>query len=260
MSAWRVGAVEVQRVGEPDFELILPQDDATKALLAANRAWLDPYLTDDSSLRIGSSATVLRSEGRTIVVDPFLAFEPPDADERDARIERCVAALRDAGVDPDDVDDVVLTHIDGLGATTAFPKARYLLAAGEVGRHDVVAQAAIIQATGQLDEIEPVHAVTSEVRIESGVGHSPTHCVVFIESDGALACIGGHLFLHPAQVASPDPRAGLDEDPVTAAATRRSLLERLADATGWLIGPLWAAPGAGIVRRVGDRYQLSPSS
>ena len=260
MSVWRIGGVDVQRVGEPGFDLTLPQDDATKALLEANRSWLDPYLTDDGSLLIGSSATVLRSEGRTIVVDPFLAFEPIDVDEREARIDRCVTALRDAGIEPEDVDDVVLTHIDGLGVTTAFPRARYLLAAGEVDRHDVTDQAARIQGSGQLVEIEPVHAVTSEVRMESGVGHSPTHCVVFIESDGALACIGGHLFLHPAQVAAPEPRAGLDEDPVVAAATRRSLLERLADATGWLIGPLWAAPGAGIVQRVGERFQLSPSS
>ena len=260
MTTWRVGNVEVQRVGEPDFDVTLPQDDATTTLLAANRSWLAPYLTDENALLIGSSATVLRSEGRTIVVDPFLAFEPPDADERDARIERCVGALRAAGVDPADVDDVVLTHLDGLGTTTAFPNARYLLNGDELRRGDAVEQAAIIQGSGQLETIVPDHAVTSDVRIELAIGHSPSHCVVIIESDGELACIGGHLFLHPAQVSSPEPRAGLDEDPEVAAVTRRVLLARLADAKGWLIGPLWAAPGAGIVERAGERYQLSPSS
>ncbi len=154
----------------------------------------------------------------------------------------------------------MLTHLDGLGATTAFPNARYLLNGDELGRGDAAEQAAIIQASGQLEPIVPDHAVTSEVRIELAIGHSPSHCVVIIESAGELACIGGHLFLHPAQVLSPEPRAGLDEDPEVAAVTRRALLERLADAKGWLIGPLWAAPGAGIVERAGERYQLSPSS
>jgi len=250
----------VLRVGEPDFEVVLPQDDATTALLASNRTWLAPYVDHDLALRIGSSALVLRSEGRTIVVDPWLAFEPTDLDERAARVERLIGALRAAGVDPADVDDVVLTHLDGLGATTAFPNARYVLVAGELDRVDAADAAARIQASGQVATIEPDHAVTGAVRIEAGAGHSPTHAVVFIESGGALACIPGHLFLHPAQVAGPGPRDGLDEDPVTASLTRVALLERLADAEGLLIGPLFAAPGGGTVVRTGAGFQLSPSS
>jgi glyoxylase-like metal-dependent hydrolase (beta-lactamase superfamily II) len=158
------------------------------------------------------------------------------------------------------VDTVVLRHLDGLGATTAFTNARYVLPAGELDRVDAANEAARIQASGQVATIEPDHAVTGAVRIECGAGHSPSHSVVFVESGGRLACIAGHLFLHPAQVAAPGPRAGLDELPEVAGQTRVELLERLADAEGLLIGPLFAAPGGGTVVRTDSGYQLSPSS
>ena len=71
----------------------------------------------------------------------------------------------------------------------------------------------------------------------------------------------GHLFLHPAQVFSPDPRAGLDEDIELAAETRRGLLARAAEKGTLVIGPLWATPGAGTVVPAGepDRWRLEPA-
>jgi hypothetical protein len=52
--------------------------------------------------------------------------------------------------------------------------------------------------------------------------------------------------------------AGLDEDVATAAATRRTILERAADEGFALVGPLWPTPGAAHVRRTDDGFELIP--
>ena len=78
MRTWNLGSAEVTRVEDPGFELTLPQDDATTAALQRS-AWLAPqFVDDDWSLRIGSSATVIRAGDAVVLVDPFLAFGGDD--------------------------------------------------------------------------------------------------------------------------------------------------------------------------------------
>ena len=90
--------------------------------------WLAPhFVTDDWSLDIGSSCTVIRTPDAVALVDPFLAFD--DAERLGPRLQ----ALRDAGVEADDVDVVINTHVDGVGVNVlldgspTFPSARYLV-------------------------------------------------------------------------------------------------------------------------------------
>src|SRR3546814_4802359 len=72
---WGVGAVEITRVEDPGFDLTLSQDEETRKALAAAE-WLSPWsVTEDLSLRIGSSATIVRTPSAVVLVDPFLAFD-----------------------------------------------------------------------------------------------------------------------------------------------------------------------------------------
>src|SRR5688500_14985429 len=74
---WTIGAIEVIRVADPEFELVLPQDPDSAAVLKAT-PWLAPeFVTDEQALIIGSSAIVVRTPSAMIVVDPFLAFDDP---------------------------------------------------------------------------------------------------------------------------------------------------------------------------------------
>jgi glyoxylase-like metal-dependent hydrolase (beta-lactamase superfamily II) len=90
-------------------------------------------------------------------------------------------------------------------------------------------------------------------------GHSADHLAVAVESGNQHAVIAGHLFLHPAQVFAPGPRADLDESPEQAAVTRRALLARCAAEYALLIGPLFAEPGADRVITNGDNWRLEPA-
>jgi glyoxylase-like metal-dependent hydrolase (beta-lactamase superfamily II) len=258
---WTIGAVDVTRVADPGFELVLPQDPATTAILSAT-PWLSPaFVTADQSLRVGSSAIVLRTLSATIVVDPFLAFDDP------ARLAPRLAALRAAGVDPDDVDVVIDTHIDGVGAnvladgTPAFGRARYLIPAAELEdaaageRGDAAVALVELQKAGRAHPLVGGEQVVPGVRIEDAPGHSRGHVTVWIESGGSQAVVAGHLFLHPAQIANPEVDNG-DFDPAVLLRTRTELLARCARDGALLIGPLFAPPGGGQVHPHGDGWRL----
>jgi glyoxylase-like metal-dependent hydrolase (beta-lactamase superfamily II) len=264
---WTWGAIEVFRVLDPDVTLELPPDDATKASLARAGAWLDPYRTADGGLLVGSSATVIRTRSSVVIVDPWLAFDDP------ARLAPRLAALRAHGVDPAEVDVVINSHVDGVGANThragspVFENARYLRPAAS---HEAISELAIDQRpagtdafldlaeAGRLELVEANAKVVPGVWLEDAPGHTPGHVVVWVGNVGQTLVITGHLFLHPAQIARPKVATG-DVDPKALEATRRSLLGRCAEANSILVGPLFAPPGGGRVVSKGGRWQLSPA-
>jgi glyoxylase-like metal-dependent hydrolase (beta-lactamase superfamily II) len=276
MERWTVGDSVITRVPDEQFELVVPQDEATKSVLLSQASWLAPqFLTAAGELRVGTSAIAVETPGARIVVDPWLVFDDADrtTPEAAARIDRLLGGLGDAGFPPESVDFVVNTHIDGVGANTrpseggevpAFPNARYVVAPEEIaalqaGRFPGADALKVLVSRGVVDE--PDGRVAGEVAMERGPGHSRGHHVVRIGSEGDDAVIVGHLFLHPAQVFSPDARAGLDEDIELAAETRRALLTGAVEKRTLVIGPLWATPGAGTVVRAGepDRWRLEPA-
>ena len=276
METWSVGNSVITRVPDEQFELVVPQDEATKSVLLSQASWLAPqFLTSAGELRVSTSAIAIETPGARIVVDPWLVFDDADrtTPEATARLDRLLARLGEAGFPPESVDFVVDTHIDGVGANTrpveggevpAFPNARYVIAPEEIaalqaGRFPGADALDVLVADGLVDD--PDGCVAGDVAMERGPGHSRGHHVVRVGPEGDDAVIIGHLFLHPAQVFSPDPRAGLDEDIELAAETRRGLLARAAEKGTLVIGPLWATPGAGTVVPAGepDRWRLEPA-
>jgi glyoxylase-like metal-dependent hydrolase (beta-lactamase superfamily II) len=264
---WTWGAIEVFRVPDPEFSLELPQDEATLASLRSTR-WLDDYLTADGALVVGSSATVVRTRSSIVLIDPWLAFDDP------ARLAPRLAALRAHGVDPQDVDVVINSHVDGSGANThadgspVFTKARYLLPAAEL---EAICEMSILERPqgtdafldlaeqGRLELVEASDKVVPGVWLEDAPGHSPGHMVTWVGNVGQTLVVTGHLFLHPAQIARPKVSTG-DLDPKALEATRRSLLTRCAEANSILVGPLFAPPGGGRITAKGGRWELVPSN
>lgn len=276
MQRWSVGDSVITRVPDENLELVVPQDEATTSVLLSQASWLSPhFLTAGGELRVGTSALAIDTPGARVVVDPWLAFDDPDRKTPEAcsRVDRLLASLTEAGLAPESVDVVVNTHIDGVGANTrplgdgevpAFPNARYVIAPEEIvalraGRLPGAEPLLVLCDEGLVDE--PGGRVAGDVRVEPGPGHSPGHHVVRVHCDDGSAVIIGHLFLHPAQVFAPEPRAGLDENISLAAETRRALLARAAEEKTLVIGPLWATPGAGTIVPSDEpgRWRLEPT-
>ena len=136
------------------------------------------------------------------------------------------------------------------GEVPAFPNATYVIAPEEIaalqaGKLPGAEAYQVLVDRGMVNERGGT--IAGEVATEPAPGHSPGHRFVRIGRSGDDAVVVGHLFLHPAQVFSPEPRPGLDDDIDTAGRTRAALLRRAADEGTLVIGPLWATPGAGTI-------------
>ncbi len=96
------------------------------------------------------------------------------------------------------------------------------------------------------------HRITSHVSLRPTPGHTPGHASVQIESGGQRALITGDMIHNPVQVAHPDLAAVPDWDQDAARATRRAVLQDIADADVLLLGTHFAAPTGGFVRSEAD--------
>ncbi len=267
MHRWTVGDVEIVRVEDEDFDL----PSGAPVPEWAVDAGLAP---DTQTTSLAFTAYGIRSGDVRIVVDPWIANDfpraLPDADERSTKL---LDELTAAGFPPDEVDIVVLTHYDGdgwmtrpdgVGAwTVTFRNARHIVARDELAAiqrgeelfHPGPAADHVV-AIGA-EPVDPPVALTDEVTLAPAPGHNYGHVAVRIESGGQLAVHAGHLFLTLFSVADPTPQDGEGDGP-EAEATRRALLDELADRRGLLLLPLVGGPagGAGIVERDGPGYRM----
>src|SRR5215831_13627660 len=135
--ALRVGEIDVLVVS--DGVLPLPAATlATNADPAVRAAWLDDMFLPPDVLEWPLNVVVVRSGGRTILIDAGLGADP---DLHLPRAGRLAQRLEAAGIDLASVTDVVLTHMhmDHLGGLLADrvrdrlrPDLRVHLAAAEV--------------------------------------------------------------------------------------------------------------------------------
>jgi N-acyl homoserine lactone hydrolase len=125
---------------------------------------------DGRILEAHSTAVLVRSEGRVIVVDTSSSDRRPHLQ----------TAFRQLKVLPRDVDTVVLTHAhyDHTGNIGMFPKAEVLLHAGE---EEGIPGARRIDGDLQL---------TREVRLVHTPGHTPGSMSVFVTGDRRYAIAG----------------------------------------------------------------------
>jgi glyoxylase-like metal-dependent hydrolase (beta-lactamase superfamily II) len=258
---WQIGEVEVVRIEDEDFSL---STDETMP------AWAIPALApDEHQYRVAFSALAIRDGDHSIVVDPWILTDRTGDDAAD-RAAGLLDQLDSVGHPPDDVDAVVLSHLDGIGWTTrpvgdgwapSFARARHLIPADELAAieagEDLPGRDDFLRLAEQTP-VEPVAGtmlLSPAVTLEPAPGHSFGHQVVRVDTGDHLAVYFGHLVLHPLQFAHPgeDPA---EADTVRAAASRRRYLDELADRDGIALTTLVGGPGGGRVSREGDGYRI----
>jgi glyoxylase-like metal-dependent hydrolase (beta-lactamase superfamily II) len=250
--ALRVGEIDVLVIS--DGVLSLPTATlATNADPAALAAWLDDMFLPRDVLDWPMNVVVVRSGGRTILIDAGIGGEYPNF----PRAGRLAQRLDAAGVDPASVTDVVLTHMhmdhvgglldDGLKGRLR-PDLPVHLAAAEVDFWaspdfsrasmpppipDVLRSVAgrfLDQYRSQLRLFETEYEVAPGLVVCRTGGHTPGHSVVRLASGGDRLTFAGDA-VFPVGFDHPYWHNGFEHDPEEAARVRVRLLRELA-ATG----------------------------
>ena len=155
--------------------------------------------------------------------------------------------LAAVGVAPDDVDDVILTHIhsDHIGWSTVrssngweprFPNARYFLHQADISwmrgfedEESVREFAEVIrplEASGQLDTATDDREVSPGVLVRHAPGHTPGHRCVVLDAGDERVLFAGDLLHFTFQLNDPAFRAPGEHDPDEACRTRAAWLDR----------------------------------
>ena len=281
-----VGNIEISRVVELEgtefryqglFPDLAPED------FEAHRDWLAPHFFDYEigQVKFSFHAFVLRTEHHTIVVDTCIGNHK----SREARPifnmredTRFLNELSAADVNPDDVDVVMCTHLHGdhVGWNTklengewvpTFPNAKYLFSEKELqyfssipeddGNHWQSYRDSVLPVieAGNAVTIKSDYAMDDTLWLEPSPGHTPGHCSVRLQSNGADAVLTGDMLHHPIQCAMPHISSAACIDPAASSVTRKDFLERYADTSVKVFPAHFAAPTAGFVTGSADGYR-----
>jgi glyoxylase-like metal-dependent hydrolase (beta-lactamase superfamily II) len=293
-----LGCATIDRVTELERWAFPPDalfPDISRGLLESARGQLGDQFIDPATgeLILSIHTYLIRTPTTTILVDSgngnhkqrpaMLAHHMFNTDY--------LARLASAGVQREDVDFVVCTHLhpDHCGGNTVlsdgqwiptYPRASYVFARTEFDSRKAACHApaangveadiaatfadsvAPVAASDQARTVDTPHVLLEEagvrVTIRDAPGHTPGHVMVAVESDsGPDAVITGDVIHHPFQFAALDlPQAG-DHDRALAAATRRKLCETCADSDIIVLTAHFAGPGAGRITRCGEGYRFA---
>ncbi len=282
----KLGEFEISRViesEEPIFDPLVFLPDCTAEVLEANLGWLQPrYMDPDSGLFIFAfQSYIIRNAGQTILVDTCVGNDKP----RPARPQwdmmngPYLADLAAAGVQPEEVDFVLCTHlhVDHCGWNTrlvdgrwvpTFPNAKYIFAKTEYDFWETRHREGIVGSVPNVydDSVLPVmeagqavlvaddHQIQDGLWFEPAPGHTPGSVVVNLQSGDAKAVLSGDVIHHPLQLVHPEMSSRACEDRVQSAATRRALIERYADTDTLLAPAHFASPSMGHIVGKGDAF------
>ena len=267
-----IGNVEISAVSDGTMEF-----DLCNFYPSVPAEFWRPYedaLTANHKVGFNLGSFLVRSDGRNILVDTGMGPSVPDAPE--GGWGELPLHLKVRGVDPGEIDMVVLTHLhrdhvgwnlrskDGKFEPT-FPKARYWISSADweffrrpenlelfpTTRRCVLP----LEELGILEQMDGECVLTSELTTLPTPGHTPGHLSIVISSQGYRGLILGDVAHNLVQIHETEWCSRADIDPDRARATRRSLMERL-EREGTLVaaGHL-PAPGFGkVVRLEGRRY------
>ncbi|MEX0349475.1 MAG: MBL fold metallo-hydrolase [Paracoccaceae bacterium] len=188
-----------------------------------------------------------------------------------------VTALDAAGVSPDAVDVVVLTHmhpdhIGGMmteGAPT-FANARYVTGAAEYdfwskaeegNRVGDLVKSNVTPMAEKMSFIDDGGSVASGVTAKAAFGHTPGHMVYVLDSGGQQLVLTADLANHYVwSFAHPEWEVRFDMDKAAATQARRDVLGMLAADRVPMIGYHMPFPAAGFVEQRGDGFRFVPVS
>jgi glyoxylase-like metal-dependent hydrolase (beta-lactamase superfamily II) len=269
----RVGSVEIMALSDGLLEFDLCNFFPT--IPEENWHAYESHLTEEHKVRFNLGSYLIRTDGRTVLVDTGLGARP--ADTPDVPWGELLHDFQAKGVRPEEVDMVVMTHLhrDHVGwnllargdrYVPTFPNARYWLSEKDWETcHQPDVQAARfpnaptcvwpLADLGLVEFMKGEHSLTRELTMVPTPGHTPGHMSLLITSQGERALVLGDAVHSPVQLQETDWVSRADMDPELTRQTRRALVERLEREAILVAAGHFPAPGFGrVVRLEGRRY------
>lgn len=248
---------------------------------AVRTAWLEDKFLPPDVLEWALNVVVVRSGGRTVLVDAGLGSDP---DLNLPRAGQTVRRLEAAGIDLTSVTDVVLTHLhmDHIGGLLVDgvrdrlrPDLRVHLAGAEAefwaspdfsrvnmpsGFPDALRRTAGRFLSEYGSQLRPF---VTECEVAPGVvarrtgGHTPGHSVVRLASGGDRLTFAGDA-VFAVGFDHPDWHNGFEHDPEEAARVRVDLLRELAANRESLVATHLSFPSVCHVAAAGDVFRCVP--
>jgi glyoxylase-like metal-dependent hydrolase (beta-lactamase superfamily II) len=186
--------------------------------------------------------------------------------------EGITAALAAAGIAPDQITHVVLTHmhpdhIGGLAgaAGPTFANAAYVTGAVEhnfwSGQANEGFDAAVRPLSDRMTMLDDGGTVAPGITAMLAAGHTPGHMIYMLDSNGARMAITADTANHYVwSLARPDWEVRFDADKAAAAATRRQVFGMLAADRVPFVGYHMPFPALGFVEAAGDGFRYVPAT
>ena len=240
MTTMRIGAIEVAVVSDGRLTLAADRMFGT----GQPEEWRRLVQLEDGRIPFSVNCLLVRVGDRRIILDTGTGRDEPILMERYGNAcGRLTENLRSLGVQPAEVDTVVVSHAHGdhVGGATehavpTFPNARYWLWKGEWEhwtKPDVMAEFPYLERKlpplaehGRLELADAEVEVAPGVRLIAAPGHTPGHVCVAITSGSEMAIYTGDLLHHSAQFDHPEWSPAFDLLPELSAESRRRVLER----------------------------------
>ncbi len=278
--AVQVGDIEVLVISDGVLP-ITARTMATNADPAEYGNWLNGMFLPQDVLDWPLNVVVVRSGGRTILVDAGLGVEFPDF----PRAGQTVHRLEAAGIDPSGVTDVVLTHLhmDHVGGLLTQglkerlrPDLRVHVATREAEFWEApdfthtdmpdpvpdalrsIASRFLDEYRGQIRTFETDYEIAPGVLVTRNGGHTPGHSIVRLASGGDALTFAGDSVFAPG-FENPEWHNGFEHDPEESARVRIDLLRELAATGEAMVATHLPFPSVCHVATHGDVFRCVPA-
>jgi len=249
------------------------------ALLAGTRTVEDPTSifglnADPAEFAAVSAAAFLPTDKAQFFFTPTLVNIGAELVLFDTGLsgDAMTAALASAGIVPDQIDVVVITHMHGdhigglmTGDAPTFANARYVTGSVEnnfwAGAANENYDKMVRPLLEKFTFIEDGGSIVSGITAMAAFGHTPGHMTYMIESNGSGLVVTADTANHYVwSLAHPDWEVSFDADKAEAAAARRAVFGMLAADKLPFIGYHMPFPAMGYVEANDSGFRYVPAS
>lgn len=258
---FRIGALPAVALRDGALSLPVADAEASPWPPAQAAALLTAAGVEDATIHLSIQPLLVRDGARVVLIDTGAGGEMGTEN-------RLPGSLRAAGVEPEEVTDVLISHAHGdhIGGLVrdgapAFPNA--VIRMDEATWREIREEprlADLVRVVGpKVQTFEGGAALTPAISAVALPGHAPGHTgYEIVSGEDRLLYIGDALHSSIISVRAPGLRNAWDSDSAMAIRTREGLLERGAREGLRLYGVHFPFPGVGRFERDAEGYRWVP--